>query len=161
MWCNPVVAETQHRRSRNSKMTSSNENIFRVTGPLCGEFTGHRWIPLTKAMTRNFHVFFDLGLNKTWVNIRETVDLRRRRAHYDVIIMGIMLWLHDQPCAEVVIMLHACRLSAFTCNVNDQNSLSCCWGMNSTNVCQKEGKNYSAMHNNRSHIHKIRSGIPT
>ena len=22
-------------------MTSSNENIFRVTGPLCGEFTGH------------------------------------------------------------------------------------------------------------------------
>ena len=30
-------------------MTSSNENIFRVTGPLRGEFTGHRWIPLTKA----------------------------------------------------------------------------------------------------------------
>ena len=30
-------------------MTSSNGNIFRVTGPLCGEFTGLRWIPLTKA----------------------------------------------------------------------------------------------------------------
>ena len=30
-------------------MTSSNGNIFRITGPLCGEFTGHRWIPLTKA----------------------------------------------------------------------------------------------------------------
>ena len=30
-------------------MTSSNGNIFRVTGPLCGEFTGHWWIPLTKA----------------------------------------------------------------------------------------------------------------
>ena len=30
-------------------MTSSNGNIFRVTGPLCGEFTGDRWIPLTKA----------------------------------------------------------------------------------------------------------------
>ena len=30
-------------------MTSSNANIFRVTGPLCGEFTGHRWIPHTKA----------------------------------------------------------------------------------------------------------------
>ena len=25
-----------------SRMTSSNGNIFRVTGPLCGEFTGHR-----------------------------------------------------------------------------------------------------------------------
>ena len=30
-------------------MTSSNGNIFRVTGHLCGEFTGHRWIPRTKA----------------------------------------------------------------------------------------------------------------
>ena len=30
-------------------MTSSNGNIFRVTGPLCREFTGHRWIPHTKA----------------------------------------------------------------------------------------------------------------
>ena len=30
-------------------MTSSNVNIFRVTDPLCGEFTGHRRILLTKA----------------------------------------------------------------------------------------------------------------
>ena len=30
-------------------MTSSNGNIFRVAGPLRGEFTGHRWISLTKA----------------------------------------------------------------------------------------------------------------
>ena len=34
---------------RDCMMTSSNGNIFRVTGPLWGEFTGHRWIPLTKA----------------------------------------------------------------------------------------------------------------
>ena len=39
-------------------------NIFHVTGPLCGEFTGHRWIPLTMPVTRSFDVFFDLGLNK-------------------------------------------------------------------------------------------------
>ena len=26
-------------------MTWSNGSIFRVTGPLCGELTGHRWIP--------------------------------------------------------------------------------------------------------------------
>ena len=32
-----------------SMMTSSNGNIFRVTGHLCGEFTGLRWIPRTKA----------------------------------------------------------------------------------------------------------------
>ena len=30
-------------------MTSLNGSNFRVTGPLCGEFTGHRWIPLTKV----------------------------------------------------------------------------------------------------------------
>ena len=30
-------------------MTSSNGNIFRVTGHLCGEITGPRWIPHTKA----------------------------------------------------------------------------------------------------------------
>ena len=30
-------------------ITTSNGNIFRVTGPLWGESTSHRWIPLTKA----------------------------------------------------------------------------------------------------------------
>ena len=30
-------------------MTSSNGNSFRDTDPLCGEFTGPRWIPRTKA----------------------------------------------------------------------------------------------------------------
>ena len=30
-------------------MTSSNGSIFRVTGQLCGEFTGQRWIPRTKT----------------------------------------------------------------------------------------------------------------
>ena len=32
-----------------SMMSSSNGKIFRITGNLCGEFTGHRWIPRTKA----------------------------------------------------------------------------------------------------------------
>ena len=45
-------------------MTSSNGNIFRVTGHLCGKFTGHRWIPAQRPVTRTFDVFFDLCLNK-------------------------------------------------------------------------------------------------
>ena len=45
-------------------MTSSNGNIFRVTGPLCGEFTSHRWIPLTKASDEELWCFFYLRLNK-------------------------------------------------------------------------------------------------
>ena len=30
-------------------MTSSNGNIFHITGHLCGEFIGSRWLPCTKA----------------------------------------------------------------------------------------------------------------
>ena len=43
-----------------------NGNIFHVTGSFCGEFTGDQWIPLTKAVTQSFDVFFDLRLNKWW-----------------------------------------------------------------------------------------------
>ena len=45
-------------------MTSSNGNIFRVTGPLCGEFTGLGEFPTQRTVTRSFAVFFDLRLNK-------------------------------------------------------------------------------------------------
>ena len=49
IWCVPGM---------HSKMTSSNGNIFRVTGPLCREFTGHRWIPRTKASDTELWCFF-------------------------------------------------------------------------------------------------------
>ena len=46
-------------------MTSSNGNIFRVTGLLCGEFAGHRWIPFTTASDAElWFFFFDLRLNQ-------------------------------------------------------------------------------------------------
>ena len=45
-------------------MTSSNGNIFRVTRPLCGEFTGPGEFPTQRPVTRSFDVFFDLRLNK-------------------------------------------------------------------------------------------------
>ena len=49
-------------------MTSSNGNIFRVTGHLCGEFTGDSPVtgefPAQRPVTRSFDVFFDLRLNK-------------------------------------------------------------------------------------------------
>ena len=44
--------------------TSSNGNIFRATGPLCGEFIGSGEFPTQRAVTRSFDVFFDLRLNK-------------------------------------------------------------------------------------------------
>ena len=47
-----------------SMMTSSNGNIFHVTGPFCREFTGHRWVFHTKASDAELGFFFDLRLNK-------------------------------------------------------------------------------------------------
>ena len=47
-----------------SMMTSSNGNIFRVTGHLCGEFTGLRWIPRTKASDAELWCFLDVRLIK-------------------------------------------------------------------------------------------------
>ena len=45
-------------------MTLSNGNIFRVTGHLCGEFTGPGEFPAQRPVTRSFGVFFDLRPNK-------------------------------------------------------------------------------------------------
>ena len=70
-------------------MTSSKGSIFRVTGPLCGEFTGPGGFPAQRPVTRSFDVFFDLCLNKRFVNNREAGDLRRHRGHYDVKVMVI------------------------------------------------------------------------
>ena len=71
-------------------MTSSDGNIFRVTGhlysgnsPVADEFRAQR------PVTRSFGVFFDLRLNKRFskLNNYEAGDLRRHRAHYDVTVM--------------------------------------------------------------------------
>ena len=70
-------------------MTSLIGNIFRVTGPVCGEFIGHRWIPLTKASDAGLWCFlWSAPWINGWVNNREAGDLRRNRAHYDVIVMN-------------------------------------------------------------------------
>ena len=49
--------------------------------PVPGEF------PAQRPMTRSFDIFFDLRLNNDWVNNRDVGDLRRYRAHCDVIVM--------------------------------------------------------------------------
>ena len=60
-------------------MTSSNGNIFRVTGPLCGDFTGPGEVHSQRPVTRSFDAFFDLRLNKRLS--------KRHRGHYDVSVM--------------------------------------------------------------------------
>ena len=50
-------------------MTSSNGNIFRVTGPLCGELTGHRWILRTKASDAELWCFLGRTIAQTIVRL--------------------------------------------------------------------------------------------
>ena len=70
-------------------MTSSNGNIFRVTGPLCGNSP----VPVNsphKGQWRGALMFslICVWING-WVNNRESGDLRRHLGHYDVIVMTV------------------------------------------------------------------------
>ena len=73
-------------------MTSSNGNIFRVTGQYV---RGIHRSPLNSPHKGQWRGFFMFSLIcvwiNDWVNNREAGDLRRYRAHYDVIVMFVGL----------------------------------------------------------------------
>ena len=88
-------AQTYNTPAEFAMMTSSNRNIFRVTGHLCGEITGPGEFPVQRLMTRSVDVFFDLRLNKRLsTHNRKAGDLRCYRAHYDVAVMRDMWGVH-------------------------------------------------------------------
>ena len=71
-------------------MTSSNGNIFRVTGHLCGEFTGPPVNSPHKGQWRGALMFSLINTRiNDWLNNSEAGDLRRYRAHYDVTVIGL------------------------------------------------------------------------
>ena len=75
-------------RKRLIMMMSSNGYIFRVTGLLCGEFTANRWIPRAKTSDAEiWWVFFICAWTNSWANNGDASNLRRHRAHNDVIVM--------------------------------------------------------------------------
>ena len=82
-------AKTYWSDGMNRMKTSSNGNIFRIAGPLCGEF--HR-SPLNSPHSGQWRgaLMFSLicAWINDWVNNREAGDLRRHRAQYYVIVMG-------------------------------------------------------------------------
>ena len=59
-------------------MTSWNANIFHVTGPLWGEITVHRRIPLSKTNVAELWCFLLSGLEQT---VEQTIDDRDLRRH--------------------------------------------------------------------------------
>ena len=82
-----VCCYPQNKTWRLTMMTSSNENIFHVTGPLWRESTGHRWIPLTKGSDAELWCFFICTWTNGVANNRGTGVLRHHCAHYDVTVM--------------------------------------------------------------------------
>ena len=68
-------------------MTSSNGNIFPVTSPLSGEFTGPGDFPTQRPVTRSLEFFFIYARINDWVNNLGSGDLKRHRGHYNVNVM--------------------------------------------------------------------------
>ena len=88
-------------------MTSSNGNIFRVTGPLYGEFTGPRWIPRTKPVTELWCFLSHRCLNKR-------LSKQSRRWWFET--PSCSLWRH---CNDLTInpanYAHGSRFVVFCC----------------------------------------------
>ena len=68
-------------------MTSSNGDIFRVTGHLCGNSTVPAEFPAQRPVTRSFDAFFDLRLNKRLSEQWWGWWFETSSRHYDVIVM--------------------------------------------------------------------------
>ena len=68
-------------------MMLSNGKFFRLTSPLCGEFTNHRWIPLTKGLQCGLWCSFD-GVPQKLLN-KQSKDqwFETTRLSCDIIVM--------------------------------------------------------------------------
>ena len=107
-------------------MTSSNGNIFRVTSPLWGEFTGHRWIPLTKASDAEPSCFL-------WSAPKKRLSKPSRRRWFET--PSRSLWCHcNVPIQKSVGSSYLFQLaihSSYKSNcvfIRNHNSDGCCNG---------------------------------
>ena len=90
-----TAAATQWTVTLYAMMTSSNGNIFRVTGLLWWEFTCHRWILLIKASDAELWCFRWSALGQTVEQTIESLVIWDTIApimwlHYDDVVMGTM-----------------------------------------------------------------------
>ena len=79
-----------HISRQMAMMTSSNGNIFRVTGPLRGESTDHRWVLTQPSDAELWCFLWSASEYPDWANNRDAGDLRRHRALYEVTVMIIV-----------------------------------------------------------------------
>ena len=74
-------------------MTSWNGNIFRITGPFLGGFTGHRWTPLTKASVAELWCFL-------WSVFEQTLCRQSRRREFETTSRSV--WRHYNDVTAIL-----------------------------------------------------------
>ena len=78
------IISSVDKKKKHTLMTASNGNIFRVTGPLWGESTGH---PHKSQWSGALMFSLIYAWTSSWANSQDAGDLRRHRAHYDIIVI--------------------------------------------------------------------------
>ena len=133
-------------------MTSSNGNIFRVTGPLCGEFTGHRWIPHTKTSDVELWCFtWSAPWINGWVNNRAAGDLRRHRAHYDVIALFQLKRLWFSGVLHLPILIFSVWIRIRLLTLHGTTPTACVSQVRSNeNGCRFQNRNRRLVYNTES-----------
>ena len=102
-----ILLQNYHR------MTSSNGNIFHIIGLLCGELTGHQWIPCTKASDVELWCFlWSVPESTVEQTMETTVIWDAISAYYDIIVMMCLI------CNSASILHNRIITSAFNwCNI--------------------------------------------
>ena len=83
-------------RLQNCMMTSSNGNIFRVSGPFAGNSPVAGEFPAQRPVTRSFDAVFDLWLNKRLSKQSLGWWFETPRCSYDVIVMRCIAWIQHE-----------------------------------------------------------------
>ena len=135
-------------------MTPSNGNIFRVTGPSCGEFTGPGEFPTQRPVTRSFDVFFDLRpnkwLSKQWRRWWFKTPSRSLWRHCNVQLSFLVLTNFPAiwPPMTMIIGLCGYRLRPYNLNSHREHY----WHRNSMALDQKESYSWTTWANYRKSV---------
>ena len=125
LYCHAIAAKLWKYQIYSSWWRHQMKKEFRVTGLLCGEFTGSGEFPTQRPMTRSFDVFFDLRLNKRlskqpwgwWFETpsrslwRQCYELTIQKSWGDIteiIRYTLLFWCYNKNLKNTYWVWHAC-----------------------------------------------------
>ena len=86
-------------------MTSSNGNIFRVTGPLWGIHRSPVNSPHKGQWRGTLKFSLICAWTNGWINNLDASDLTRHRAHYDVTVMNLLIYVYIYWGFSLILLL--------------------------------------------------------